>query len=48
MKRQPFFLAKQSQVNILRGEPPLRHTAPLVPLLPRQPNNPLAELSGEI
>lgn len=35
MKRQPLFPAKQFQPNILRGEPPLAHAAPVVPLLPR-------------
>jgi len=41
MRHESFSTPKQPQVNILRGEPPLRHTAPAGPLLPRLRTLPL-------
>jgi len=41
MRHESFSTPKQPQVNILRGEPPLRHTAPAGPLLPRLRTIPL-------
>ncbi len=37
MIHRPFSLPPLGSERVQRGEPPLRHITPLVPLMPRQP-----------